>query len=69
MMGGYSPADANSKEVMTAAELVVNSLRHGQGPIENYSFAFPMGEQGNFDVKILDASKQVSVPPSTRTLL
>lgn len=62
MMGGYSPANVRDPSVIEAAELVVRNLKEGQGPIDRYSFDFPAGSgtSGNFEIKILDASQQVS---------
>jgi len=62
MVGGYSPANVRDSNVIEAAELVVRNLKEGQGPIERYNFEFPAGSgtSGNFEIKILDASQQVS---------
>ena len=62
MVGGYTPANVQDPSVIEAAELVVKNLKEGQGPIERYSFEFPVGSgtSGNFEIKILEASQQVS---------
>ena len=61
-VGGYSHIDTDDDQVIRAAELVVNNLRHGEGggDIGNYSFDFPSDLGGVLDVKVLNASKQVS---------
>ena len=62
MVGGYTPANVRDPSVIEAAELVVRNLKEGQGPIDRYTFDFPAGSgtSGNFEIKILDASQQVS---------
>jgi hypothetical protein len=63
MVGGYTPANVQDQSVIEAAELVVQNLKEGQGPIERYTFEFPVGSgtSGNFEMKILEASQQVSL--------
>ncbi len=60
MVGGYRPIETDDELVIEAAELVVNNLRSGEGPSDNYSFVFPKGDSSTFDVKVLIAASQVS---------
>lgn len=66
IVGGYSPANPRDPSVIEAAEVVVTKLKQGQGPIDKYSFDFPVGSgtSGNFEIKILGASQQVSMHES-----
>lgn len=61
-VGGYTPANPRDPSVIEAAEVVVTKLKQGSGPIADYSFDFPVGNgtSGNFEIKILGASQQVS---------
>ena len=60
MVGGYRPIDEDNEQVITAAKLVVNNLKSGAGPLDQYSFEFPKGDSYKVDVKVLSASSQVS---------
>ncbi len=63
IVGGFTPANPRDPSVIEAAEVVVTKLKQGSGPIADYSFDFPVGNgtNGNFEIKILGASQQVSI--------
>jgi len=59
MVGGYRTIDTKNELAITAAELVLNNLKSGKGPTDDYSFVFPKGDSNKIEVKILRASSQV----------
>ena len=63
MVGGYSPVETTDPPVVTAAELVVLNLAQGKGPADKYSFSLTStsNDDGDVEIKVLEASQQVRV--------
>mmetsp|Transcript_1849 Transcript_1849/g.2768 ORF Transcript_1849/g.2768 Transcript_1849/m.2768 type:complete len:164 (+) Transcript_1849:44-535(+) len=63
LLGGYEKKrdPEEDEEVIEAARTVVDSLKENMDLLEKYRYSFdlPKGDDGNYNVKIIEASKQV----------
>lgn len=60
LLGGYSHIDTDSLEVIQASEFVLESLRENVVARQKLSFELPDSNEGELQLKVLDAAKQVS---------